>query len=472
MANRRSLGFVGVAIAATVAISACGGGGGRGGNPESSSSSSGNGSSASGTAAKFGTLDSPCGKGNATGATDRGVTNSTIAIGYGDDRGFSGAPGLNKEMGDGVKAMIKWCNDQGGINGRQITGHFYDAKISLANNIMTQACNTDFMMVGEGFAADGSAEATRVKCNMVAVPGFSVLADFANGPMMFQAVPNPVDYTPASSYYQAVKLFPDAVKKFAFVDTTLEATHVSILKDKVAMQQAGFQFAGCDVTINYFGEPDYKPFVRKLQQCGAKMIFTNVTPGPVLFNFITAMHQLNYNPIFLMEAADYTAPFAAWNTQGYANNTYVREAFPPLEASAEVPAVKDYLSIVTGNGGAVSQLGEQAVSSFLLWATAAKSCGSTLTKQCIVNYLSKVHDWTAGGLHAAGDTGKNKPPQCGVLLHLNGTKWEQTYPSKLGQLDCDPKYIAAVPQNLWGTKLNSDRIATTFLTPNVISPQS
>ena len=74
-------------------------------------------------------------------------------------------------MGDGVKAMIKWCNDQGGINGRQIIGHFYDAKISLANNVMTQACNTDFMMVGEGFAADGAAEATRVKCNMVAVPG-------------------------------------------------------------------------------------------------------------------------------------------------------------------------------------------------------------------------------------------------------------------------------------------------------------
>jgi ABC-type branched-subunit amino acid transport system substrate-binding protein len=461
--------LVGVAIAATMVVSACGGGG-RGGSPQSSAPASG--SSGSATTAKFGTIDSPCGKGNATGATDRGVTNSNINIGYGDDRGFAQSPGLNKEMGDGVKAFIKWCNSQGGINGRQITGHFYDAKISLANNVMTQSCNTDFMMVGEGFAADGSAEATRVKCNMVSVPGYSVLADFANGPMMYQAVPNPVDFTPASSYYQAAKLFPDAVKKFAFVDTTLAATHVSILKDKVAMQQAGFQFAGCDITINYFGEPDYKPFVRKLQECGAKMIFTNVTPGPVLENFITAMHQLNYNPIFLMEAADYTAPFAAWNTQGYANNVYVREAFLPLEAADQVPAIKDYVSIVTGDGGAVSQLGEQAVSSFLLWATAAKSCGSTLTRQCIVNYLSKVHDWTAGGLHATGDTGKNMPPQCGVLLKLTGTKWSQYYPTKAATLDCDPKYIAAVPQNLWGTKLNSDRIATTFLTPSVILPKS
>jgi hypothetical protein len=173
-----------------------------------------------------------------------------------------------------------------------------------------------------------------------------------------------------------------------------------------------------------------------------------------------------------MEAADYTAPFAQWNTAGYANNTYVREAFLPLESANLVPAIKQYLDIVKGDGGAVSQLGEQAVSSFLLWATAAKSCGSTLTRQCVVNYLSKVHNWTGGGLHASGDVGKNMPPQCGVLLKLTGTKWSQAYPTKEGTFDCSPKYIAAVPQSLWGTKLNSDRIATKFLTPNAILPKS
>ncbi len=88
-------------------------------------------SSSTGTATKFGTLDSPCGPGSATGATDRGVTDSASTIGYGDDRGFAQSPGLNKEMGDSVKAFIKWCNDQGGINGRKIIGDFYDAKITL-----------------------------------------------------------------------------------------------------------------------------------------------------------------------------------------------------------------------------------------------------------------------------------------------------------------------------------------------------
>ena len=43
----------------------------------------------SGGDGKFGTLDSPCGEGDATGATDQGVTDDQITIGYGDDAGFA-----------------------------------------------------------------------------------------------------------------------------------------------------------------------------------------------------------------------------------------------------------------------------------------------------------------------------------------------------------------------------------------------
>ena len=110
----------------------------------------------------FGTLPSPCGPGNASGATDQGVTNTAIHIAYGDDRGFAAQPGLDKEMGDAVKAMIKWCNDQGGILGRQVVGDYYDAAITQVNTVMQQACKTDFMLVGEGWALDEAAEGTRV----------------------------------------------------------------------------------------------------------------------------------------------------------------------------------------------------------------------------------------------------------------------------------------------------------------------
>jgi ABC-type branched-subunit amino acid transport system substrate-binding protein len=474
--HHKWIGFVGILAAGALALTACGGSSGRGSDPESSAGAGGGAASApasASTAAKtFGTLASPCGPGDATGATDRGVTNDTITIGYGDDRGFAQSPGLNKEMGDSIKAFIKWCNDQGGINGRQLVGHFYDAKITLANNVMTQACASDFMLVGEGFAADGAAEATRVKCNMVTAEGYSVLAAFANGPMQYQGVPNPVDFTPGSSYYQMVKLYPEEVKKFALVDSSLEASHTSLQKDEAAMIKAGMVSANCDVTLNYLGESDYKPFVQKLKSCGVKLLMANVSPGPVINNFLTAMHQLDYNPVFLMETNLYSSQFSAANTNGYANNAHIRSAFIPLEEASVVPAVQQYIDIVKADGGSFSQLGEQAVSSFLLWAQSAKSCGSTLTRQCMVTTMSKVHDWTGGGLHANTDPGSNKPPKCGMLIKLTGSTFSREYPTKPGTLECDDKFVVAVPQALWGVPLNSDRIATTFLTPNVIKPQS
>jgi hypothetical protein len=420
----------------------------------------------------FGTLPSPCGPGNAKGATEQGVTDTSIKIAYGDDRGFASSPGLDKEMGDAVKGMIKWCDDQGGINGRQIVGDFYDAAITQVNTVMQQACKTDFMLVGEGWALDEAAEQTRLGCNLAAVPGYAVGPDFANAPEMFQAVPNPDDYLPATSFYQMAQLFPDAIKHADVLHTTLSATETSNAKAIEAMKAAGFNVNDCGVKINYTGEPDYKPFAQKFQSCGLTLLFNNSSPGPVLFNFIQALDQVGIHPIILGEANVYTTAMAQWNTAGLGNNIYVREAFQPLENAAAVPAVQTYLDAVKAVGGATSQLGEQSTSSFLLWATAAKSCGSNLTRQCMINYLSKVHSWTGGGLNAPADPGNNMPAKCGLLLKLTGTTWSQYYPKTLGQFDCNDKYVFKVAQADWGTTLGADRIATKFLGPNVLKPQS
>jgi len=421
---------------------------------------------------KFGTLDSPCGHGSASGATDQGVTDAAIHIAYGDDRGFASLPGLDKEMGDAVKGMIKWCDDQGGILGRQVVGDFYDAAVLQVNTVVKQACATDFMLVGEGWGLDEAGEGSRVACNLVAVPGFAVGPDTASGPELYQAVPNPDDYIDASVFFEAAQLWPAQIKKSDFFHTTLTAsTEAPLFKDQEATTAAGWNILNCGVKINYTGEPDYKPFAQKYQSCGAQLIFNDVPPGPAVYNFMDAMDQLGQHPIYLMEAADYTPGFAQWNTKGIGDQVYVREAFQPIENAAAVPAVKQYVDAVQAVGGSVDQLGEQAASSFLLWATAAKSCGSGLTRQCMVNTLSTIHDWTGGGLHAPADPGNNKPPQCGLILKLTGTAWSQFYPKTVGQFDCNPEYLFHVSAANWGTTLGPDRISTKFLGPTIIKPQ-
>ena len=412
--------------------------------------------SAASSPQKFGTLASPCGPGSATGATDQGVTNKTISIGYGDDAGYSGQPGLDQEMGDAVKAMIAWCNAQGGINGRHIVGTYDDAAVLNVNQVMAQACKSEFMMVGQGFALDELAEQTRLGCNLVQVPGFTVGPDVANSYETYQAVPNPVNNSPVSAAYQLPEVVGKAPTQSASVLLTSLSTQAeSTLKAVQAYTEAGWNFVNCPFTVNYAGEPNYTPFAQKLQSCGAKVVFTNSGPGPVFYGMLQADSQLNYNPIWMGESNVYSEQFAAWNTSGLGNNVYVRMAFEPLEAAKVVPAVADYLSIVKKSGGQVSLLGEQATSSFLLWATEAKACGSTLTRQCMINKLATVTSWTGGGLNVPTNPSKNLPPHCGLLLKLNGTKWVQVYPKTLGTFQCATKFV--VPNSGPGAPGHAER---------------
>ncbi len=432
---------------------------------------SGASSSSSISYTKFGSLSSPCGKGHATGSTDQGVTNTTINIAYGDDRGYSGIPGLDQEMGNAVKDMIAWCDAQGGIDGRKIVGDFYDAAITNVGTVTTQACKKDFMLVGEGFALDGAAEGSRLGCNLVAVPGFTVAPVVANAYEMYQASPNPADYSPVSSAYQAQKLFGSKTKHAGAYTTTLSTQAASNAKAVQAYTATGWKFVNCPFQVNYSGEASYTPFVQKLQSCGAQIVYTDVAPGPVLYGALEAEDQISYKPIWVEDSASYTAAFAQWNTAGLGNNTYVRLSYEPLEAAKVVPAVGQYLAIVKKYGGLSSQLGEQATSSFVLWATQAKACSSDLTRQCMINKLSKVTSWTGGGLNASGNPSKNLPPNCGLLMKLQGTKWVQAYPKKLGTFDCSSKYIVQNTGSVVGTTLNAQRYATQYATSSVIKPQ-
>jgi Periplasmic binding protein len=431
----------------------------------------GTGGAASSTPATFGTLPSPCGKGHATGATEQGVTNSTINIAYGDDRGFSGSPGLDQEMGDAVKAMIAWCDAQGGINGRKIVGDYYDSAVTNVGSVMTQACKTDFMLVGEGFALDGLAEQTRLNCNLAAVPGFTVSPDVANAYEMYQAAPNPANASPVSIAYQGEKLFGSKTQHVGQYNSTLSTQLSSMAKAVQAYTTAGWKFVNCPFQVNYNGEANYTPFMQKLQSCGAQIVFDDATPGPTLYGALQAENQIGYNPIWLLDAAEYTQAFAQWNTSGLGNNVYVRIGFEPLEAAKVVPAVAQYLSVVKKSGGLTSALGEQSASSFLLWATEAKACGSTLTRQCMINHLSKVTSWTGGGLNAPSDPAKNQPAPCGILMKLDNTKWVQYYPKKLGTFDCSPKYVVPNSGSVIGTTLNAQGYATQYATSTVIKPQ-
>jgi hypothetical protein len=141
-------------------------------------------------------------------------------------------------------------------------------------------------------------------------------------------------------------------------------------------------------------------------------------------------------------------------------------AYIPFEDASSNKATQDYLDLLAASGGDTSQLGMQATSSFLLWATAAQACGAELTRACELENLKNTHSWTGHGLHAEADPGGNHPPQCTVLVGLTGTSYHRVAPEKPGTYDCDPSWIAKVEgvPALEAAKLDENRISQQFAT--------
>ena len=120
------------------------------------------------------------------------------------------------------------------------------------------------------------------------------------------------------------------------------------------------------------------------------------------------------------------------------------------------------MDIVKASGGDISQLGQQATSSFLLWATAAKRC-QDLTRRCVLDELAKIKKWDGGGLHAETNPGDNLPPECSLLLKLDGTTWTQVVPRQEGEFDCNPDGAFKLSGRVVDqAKLNADRVSTRF----------
>ncbi|HEX2563452.1 MAG TPA: ABC transporter substrate-binding protein [Acidimicrobiales bacterium] len=410
----------------------------------------------------FGTLDSPCGEGEATAGGDQGVTDDQVVIGYGDDAGYPQSPGLSHETSDAIEAMIAWCNEQGGINGREIVGNYYDAAITNVVNAMTQACGEVFMLVGEAWALDSAQEETRVGCGLPAVPTYAVSPAFSNGPMAFQPVPNPADFTVVTGAGDLAKLQPEAIKKSAVMYGNFAATIDT--RDKVlqSFPTYGYEFLGCDQEYNIAGESDWKPFAQKLKDCGAEVVYYGGQPYPNMQNLLDDADQIGYDPIWIVDANAYLKSFADWNATGHGDRVYLRSNFVPFEAAEEGSATQQYVDIVEADGGDISQLGTQATSAFLLWATAASECDE-LTRQCVLDELAKIDSWDGGGLHAESNPGGNMPPECQALLKLDGTSWVQVSPETPGEFTCDPDGVVELSGRVVDqAQLDENRISTVY----------
>jgi hypothetical protein len=199
----------------------------------------------------FGDLPVPCGPGDASGATDQGVTDESIKIGVIADPGAI-VPGLNVELHDGMVAFAGWCNDLGGINGREVELVLYDAKLGEYRERVLEACDEVFALVGGGGVFDDLGAQDAVDCGLVEVPGFTVSFDkweiAADSGLMFSPLPNPSDEYRVGPARWIAEEFPEVIAHGANVWGNAPVVDKQAANHQDAYEQVGFEFVYDAVT--------------------------------------------------------------------------------------------------------------------------------------------------------------------------------------------------------------------------------
>jgi Periplasmic binding protein len=399
-------------------------------------------------AAGFGDLENVCQDGDASGATDVGVTDDTIQVGTITDKGFTSRPGLNEEMYDAAVAFAAWCNEHGGINGRELVVADRDAALADFNARIIDACSQDFALVGGGAVLDETDNGGRVACGLPNIAGYVVSEPARSADLQVQPVPNPTGRMAMGAYQVIADQNPDLIDRYGVITSSFGSV-LNVRDDTVAAaEELGFTTVYSEEYAPT-GESNWRPFVDGLQAADVQVM--DFVGEPTFFGqLLESMDQAGYRPEIMIQNANFYDSTFAENAGVFSENVHVRLQYTPFELADENPATSDYLELMERYrpDGKVALLGMQALSAYLLFAQAATACGSELTRTCLLEQAGSVTEWTGGGLHAPQDPASNTPSPCFVILDLTTDGFvvneDFTAPTD-GIFNCEDDNVVDVP---------------------------
>jgi ABC-type branched-subunit amino acid transport system substrate-binding protein len=378
-----------------------------------------------------------CGPGTATGATDVGVTNTTINAGTIADVGWSVEPGLLQPIFDAADAFTSWCNAAGGINGRKIT---LDKRDSAYSNYLPQvkaACPTDVALVGSMGILDDTGAAAWGACGMPNFTAATVGAVAANAKLMYGMTPIPADQETIGGFH----LLFDQNPGWKSAVGSLYSNGAAGDREQHTYNEA-IESLGAKVVYTAEYTPtttNWAPYVQAMKKAGVKFLFLNDT-DTTSAAIEQAMATAGWYPeIQISPSQLYTANMLTLAGK-ISQNYYVYIPITPYEAASTVPAMQTYLSLLNTYAPKATKtfFGVTAFSGWLLFAEAVKSCGSNVTRACIEAYTATQTAWTGGGLQGPINPAANTASQCFIVMKVDGDHWTQAYPSTLGTYDCSP----------------------------------
>jgi hypothetical protein len=404
----RAVRIVAVPVVLVLVAAACGRSGGGSAATGASDSSSTSTAPTRAATGDFGTLSEVCGTGSPTTASAQGVTPDAVKIGVFSDAGAQFRPGLNQELFDVATVFSKWCNDRGGISGRQVVIDQHDAGLFNVKARMLEACRDDFYLVGGGAVFDQDGVEPRLQCLLPEIPAY-VVSDQARGAdLSTPGNPNPLGVMNIGAMRYLDRKFPADTDHVALLTGDVNTTKAVAgqLRD-AATKELGWKMVYDDV-YPAAGVADWTPYAQKLRDANAKGLIWVGEPES-LAKLLGALGDIGYRLDFVRTDANHydqnlidTAGPALANAPVYVQTGYqsFEGASPSSPTGQYLAAFDRYLP----QGKRRTGLAIAAWSSWLLFAQSARKCGHDLTRRCVYTAAKPVTGWTGGGLHAP--TGK------------------------------------------------------------------
>jgi hypothetical protein len=450
--SRSSVRLITVATTAAlvVGVVGCGRSGGSSSTPSSGPASSGGSaatSTASASAAKgdFGDLKAICGPGNATGGSGRGISATTIKVGTMADPGASVAPGLGGDFFDVATSFVKWCNDAGGINGRKVELTKFDAKYFNVAQQMINACQSTFMLVGNGNPADAPGVKPRLACNLGELPAYSVSPEAVSAGLQVDATPNPANQFQVGPYRLLQLKYPD-VTKLSLGSSNIASLKSTGLRARDAVEKIGFK------VVDYSERPplvsNYRPYMEATKQSGATGY--NDTTASDITPELTAVKDTGLELKWWLLGNQFYDPKTIKAVQNSGTPTKIYQYFShlPFELSDQFPVVKQIKDIMSAGVSSPKYTDFTALgfNSWVLWAKSATACGNNLTQACVLEKAGSEKTWTAGGFFPARDTDPKHPLQTTCYVMMDVTAQGFVYNKDVTQpnnsiYNCDPKNV-------------------------------
>jgi ABC-type branched-subunit amino acid transport system substrate-binding protein len=192
---------------------------------------------------------------------------------------------------------------------------------------------------------------------------------------------------------------------------------------------------------------NWRPYAQNLQSKGVQ-ILTVVNAPDNLAALYRALDDIGYTPKWAVLSANmYDPKLTRGAGSALKGNVLIVTNAVPFELASTHPATKQYIDILAKYAHAQPKaLGINAWSAWLLWAHAAKECGSHLTRTCLLDQARAVKDWDGGGLHATThpDNAAGSFSPCFLFMRATPTGFvydrEMTKPTK-DIFNCDPANV-------------------------------